>query len=62
MCLMTLIVELSNEDELEQLKAAIDFLVELCETVSPVRLQDCLVLLFFYFMLDLLAQCLYIYF
>ncbi|PON99360.1 multipolar spindle [Trema orientale] len=29
--------ELSNEDELEQLKAAIDFLVELCENVSPVE-------------------------
>ncbi|XP_030509912.1 protein MULTIPOLAR SPINDLE 1 isoform X1 [Cannabis sativa] len=27
--------ELNNENELEHLKAAIDFLVELCETVSP---------------------------
>ncbi|XP_062078449.1 protein MULTIPOLAR SPINDLE 1 [Humulus lupulus] len=32
-----LLSELDNENELEQLKAAIDFLVELCETVSPVE-------------------------
>ncbi|KAF4390129.1 hypothetical protein G4B88_005047 [Cannabis sativa] len=34
-CAMLLSAELNNENELEHLKAAIDFLVELCETVSP---------------------------
>lgn len=27
----------NSEDEMEQLRASIDFLVELCETDSPVR-------------------------
>ncbi|XP_031273355.1 uncharacterized protein LOC116131825 [Pistacia vera] len=29
--------ELSYEDQVEQLRASVDFLVELCDTVSPVR-------------------------
>ncbi|EXB42941.1 hypothetical protein L484_013964 [Morus notabilis] len=32
-----LLSDLSNEDELEQLRASVDFLVELCDTVSPVE-------------------------
>lgn len=30
-------IDLNSEDEVEQLKASVDFLVDLCDTVSPVR-------------------------
>lgn len=29
-------IDLNSEDEVEQLRASVDFLVELCDTVSPV--------------------------
>lgn len=29
--------DINSEDEMEQLRASVDFLVELCETNSPVR-------------------------
>lgn len=29
--------DINSEDEMEQLRASVDFLVELCETGSPVR-------------------------
>lgn len=30
-------IDLNSEDEVEQLRASVDFLVDLCDTVSPVR-------------------------
>lgn len=44
--------ELSYEDEAEQLRASVDFLVELCDTVSPVteRLTE-------FFLCDLPHHC-----
>ncbi|CAI9787423.1 unnamed protein product [Fraxinus pennsylvanica] len=36
----TCISDYASENELEQLRASIDFLVELCETVSPLRVEE----------------------
>jgi hypothetical protein len=39
---LVIIADSNTEVETEQLRASVDFLVELCDTVSPVRLLDLL--------------------
>lgn len=36
---MCFIADCSGEDEIEQLRASVDFLVELCDTVNPVKVR-----------------------